>query len=230
MTNSGFQIFGLDEVNERAQLSPGVKGIHIYNGHINESSGKSVLTMYIKRDPGGNWPAEQMAYINKLKGNFTVVLKPSNEFFYVSSYEASNAAPNLFSGLNGTNESLLDLVNKITALEAEKVVLTARINELQEDLKQFETAGDKFSYALEQLFYKVAPSFGILPKMDQPLNGSNMSNNNWQTQPLTNDLNEPSIENALEVIYSAFGEEWLIKFASKIQQNPSLVNQLKSML
>ena len=229
MNNQSFQIFGLDEVNERAQLSPNVKGIHIYNGHINESTGKSVLTMYIKRDPGGSWPAEQMTYINKLKGNFTVVLKPSNEFFYVSSYEATNTAPNLFSNLNGTNESLLDLVNKITALEAEKSALLARVNELQNDLKQFESAGDKFSYALEQLFYKVAPTFGLMPKLDEPLNGSNM-NSNWQNQPLTNELNEPSIENALEIIYSAFGEEWLIKFAGKIQQNPTLVNQLKSML
>lgn len=229
MNNQSFQIFGLDEVNERAKLSPGVKGIHIYNGHINESTGKSVLTMYIKRDPGGNWPAEQMAYINKLKGNFTVVLKPSNEFFYISSYEAQNTAPNLFNSLNGSNEGLLDLVNKITALEAEKIALIARVNELQDDLKQFETAGDKFSYALEQLFYKVAPTFGLMPKIDQPLNGTNM-NNNWQQQPLTNELNEPSIENALEVIYGAFGEEWLIKFAAKIQQQPSLVNQLKTML
>ena len=229
MTNSSVQIFGLDEVAERVKLSPGVKGIHIYKGHINENSGKSVLTMFIKRDSGGNWPAEQIAYINKLKGNFTVVLKPSNEFFYVSSYEASNAQPNLFSGLNGSNESLLDLVNKITALEAEKIALTTRVNELQEDLKQFETAGDKFSYALEQLFYKVAPTFGLMPQINEPLNGTPM-NNNWQQQPLTNDLNEPSIENALEIIYSAFGEAWLIKFAGKIQQQPNLVNQLKSML
>jgi hypothetical protein len=228
--NDHAQIFSLDEVAERAGLSPGVKGIHIYNGHINESTGgKSVLTMYIRRDPGGNWPADQMAYINKLRGNFTVVLKPSNEFFYITSYQ-DNTAPNLFNGAGIPNESLLDLVNKITALEAEKALMSAKILELTEDLKQFETAGDKFSYALEQLFYKVAPKFGLMPALnEQPLNGvPNMEN--WQKIQLGNEVSERNIESALEVIYTAFGEDFLLKFAHRIQAQPGLVNQLKSMI
>jgi len=185
--------------------------------------------MYIRRDPGGNWPADQMAYINKLRGNFTVVLKPSNEFFYITSYQ-DNTAPNLFNGAGIPNESLLDLVNKITALEAEKALMSAKILELTEDLKQFETAGDKFSYALEQLFYKVAPKFGLMPALnEQPLNGiPNMEN--WQKIQLGNEVTERNIEQALEVIYTAFGEEFLLKFAHKIQAQPGLVNQLKSML
>jgi len=228
--NDSAQIFTLDEVAERAGLSPGVKGIHIYNGHINESTGgKSVLTMYIRRDPGGNWPADQMAYIKKLRGNFTVVLKPSNEFFYITSYQ-DNTAPNLFNGAGIPNESLLDLVNKITALEAEKALMSAKIIELTEDLKNFETAGDKFSYALEQLFYKVAPKFGLMPALnEQPLNGiPNMEN--WQKIQLGNEVSERNIESALEVIYTAFGEDFLLKFAHRIQAQPGLVNQLKSMI
>ena len=228
--NDHAQIFTLDEVAERAGLSPGVKGIHIYNGHINESTGgKSVLTMYIRRDPGGNWPNDQMAYIKKLRGNFTVVLKPSNEFFYITSFQENNA-PNLFNGVGNQNESILDLVNKITALEAEKAQMSARIIELTEDLKNFETAGDKFSYALEQLFYKVAPKFGIMPAMnEQPINGIPQMEN-WQKIQLGDQINEYNIEQALEVIYSAFGEEFLLKFAHKIQAQPTLVNQLKSMI
>lgn len=228
--NDHAQIFALDEVAERAGLSPGVKGIHIYNGHINESTGgKSVLTMYIRRDPGGNWPADQMAYINKLRGNFTVVLKPSNEFFYITSYQ-DNTAPNLFNGAGVSNESLLDLVNKITALEAEKALMSAKILELTEDLKNFETAGDKFSYALEQLFYKVAPKLGLMPELnEQPLNGIPQMEN-WQKIQLGNEVSERNIESALEVIYTAFGEEFLLKFAHKIQGQPGLVNQLKSMI
>jgi hypothetical protein len=228
--NDHAQIFTLDEVAERASLSPGVKGIHIYNGHINESTGgKSVLTMYIRRDPGGNWPADQMAYINKLRGNFTVVLKPSNEFFYITSYQ-EQTAPNLFNGAGVPTENLLDLVNKITALEAEKALMSARIVELTEDLKNFETAGDKFSYALEQLFYKVAPKFGLMPELnEQPLNGIPQMEN-WQKIQLGNEVSERNIESALEVIYTAFGEEFLLKFAHKIQAQPGLVNQLKSMI
>ena len=53
---------------------------------------------------------------------------------------------------------------------------------------------------------------------------------NWQKIQLGDQINEYNIEQALEVIYSAFGEEFLLKFAHKIQAQPTLVNQLKSMI
>jgi hypothetical protein len=53
---------------------------------------------------------------------------------------------------------------------------------------------------------------------------------NWQKIQLGNEVSERNIESALEVIYTAFGEDFLLKFAHRIQAQPGLVNQLKSMI
>jgi hypothetical protein len=224
------QIFDLNEVSVRANLSPGVKSIHIYNGHVNDQTkGRAALMLFIKRDPNGSWPAEQMAYINKLKGNFTVVLKPSNEFFYIT----SGSNNDLFSmqGVPGGNENIIELVNRITALEAEKVQLLLKITDLEDELKNFESASDKFSVALEKLFFSVAPKLGLLPNQNNTvMNGTNTNEPNWQNTPVSNELTEENLNAALYVIYDAFGDDFIVKFAQKIQRETNLVNQLKMML
>ena len=187
--------------------------------------------MYIKRDAAGKWPHDQMAYIQRLKGNFTVVLKPSNEFFYISS-NTGNAYNGLFNGGEpaATDQNILDLVNRITALEAEKISLLHQVENLTQELKQFETASDKFTYALENLFFKIAPKLGLMP--EPVLNGTQTNTHNmeaWQNIKIDHS-SERGVEQALEVIYMAFGDEFLMKFAQRIQDQPQLVQQLKAMI
>lgn len=225
------QIFDLNEVNTRALLSPNVRSIHIYSGHIADNNKKAVLTLFIKRDDAGAWPAEQLAYIQRLKGNFTVVLKPSNEFFYISSFNATE--PNLFNTMQGYqgNENILELVNRITTLQAENSDLKNTIAELKEQLENFETGSDKFVYALEKLFYQVAPKLGLSSfNNTQSMQGTNNTAVDWQTVQLSNELNEQNIEAALYVIYAAFGDEFVLKFAKRIQREPNLVTQLSMMI
>lgn len=224
------QIFDLSEVNTRALLSPNIRTIHIYSGHLQDNNKKAVLALFIKRDDAGNWPHDQLAYVQKLKGNYTVVLKPSNEFFYISSF--NNNEPHLFTPMQGigTNENIMELVNKITMLQSENLELKNTITELREELSNFETGSDKFVHALEKLFFTVAPKLGLMDSPNiQPMQGTENAVN-WQTVQLTNELNEKNVEAALYVIYAAFGDEFVLKFAKKIQNNPSLVNQLSTMI
>jgi hypothetical protein len=232
--NDAVQIFGLDEVQERAAMAaPGVRMINIYQGHIKESGGRNILTLSIKRDDTGNFPPAQLQYVQRLRGNFTAVLLPTKEYFYITSSAAMNGGGQ-FNFLPYELEPQAQdpgvLLEKILQLQTENLELKALNKELQQDLAELETGADKFSFALEKLFYRIAPAFGIMDnptKKTNPMNGQ--PQNEFQTIDLSGD-DEQTIENALTVLLMSFGEDNILKFARRIQQNPNLVNTLIPML
>jgi len=235
--SDAIQIFPLEEVRERAELAqPGAKCINIFQGHIRESGGRNILTMAIKRDENGNWPQQQLDYVKRLKGNFTAVILPAKEFFYISSSSSHQPPPLFYSPFDDYQENqfqppgnLNEIVQQLLKLQKENEALKLENKELKEELNGLESGADKFSYALEKLFYRVAPSLGLMDKPNnyKPMDGTEKAE--WQTVDLSGN-DEDTIERALGVLYLAFGDESILNFARRLQHNPNLVVTLKQMI
>lgn len=243
--SDAIQIFPLDEVIERASLAgPKVKSINLYQGHIRDNSQRNVLTYSIRRAENGQWPADQLAYLKRLRGNYTAVVMPGKEFFYVSSHGGLNGLQQDFNFMpyelqqDYPQAGLAEIVQQLLAAQKENARLIQENDQLRDQLAQLETGADKFSYALEKLFYKVAPALGIMQADSAPMQGNkhqhNMANENegaqdWRAVDLSGQ-DEAAIESALGVIYLAFGDESVLTFARRLQQNPNLVTSLKAMI
>ncbi len=228
----------MNEVAVRATMADTAKAINIYQGHIRESGNRNVLTLVIRRGQDGNFPAAQLEYVSRLKGNFTAVLMPGREYFYISSSTGRpNAQHEIFnwSPFNDDTPSqdLGVLVQRIVDLEKENDALREENSELKDELSGLETGADKFSYALEQLFYKVAPKLGLGDFTNNQKSNRSMNapdeENDWRTFDVSGNTEE-DVQRALGVLLFAFGEDYVLRFARKLQQNPSLVNTLKSMI
>lgn len=234
--NEAVQIFSLSEVKERAELAgERAQFINIYNGHIKESGQRGVLTMTIRRNGDGSWPDKQLHYVSKLRGNFTAVIMPTKEYFYISSTShAMNGEINFLSPFEDHHQNLdlNEIVKQLLQVNTENENLRRENAELKKELLALESGADKFSYALEKLFFKIAPAMGILPKENnQPMQGTEQTTG----APGIHDLDlsgndERAIENAIAVLLISFGEENILKFGRRIQQNPNLVNTLIPML
>lgn len=235
--NDAVQIFSLSEVKERAELAgERAQFINIYNGHIKESGQRGVLTMTIRRNGDGSWPDKQLHYVSKLRGNFTAVIMPTKEYFYISSTsQAMNGEINFLSPFDDQHQNLdlQDIVKQLLQVNTENENLRRENAELKKELSALESGADKFSYALEKLFFKIAPAMGILPKQNnfQPMQGTEQTTG----APSIHDLDlsgndERAIENAIAVLLISFGEENILKFGRRIQHNPNLVNTLIPLL
>lgn len=226
------QIFPMAEILERAELaSPGVKSFDVYQGHVTSPGQHSVLVLKLLRNNGQFNPA-QLAYTAKLRGNFTVVARPGNETFYISSDPLNFPMQGIEQGelfhLGGQYGTLStnEYVNRLLELERENTALRQSNEALKKELEQFQDAGGKFSYALNNLLENfILPKFAGTPQA-QPIQGT-MSN--LKNIPIQGTHDE-QLEGAVAVIIAAFGEDWVIKFAKKLQDDPQKVDLIKQYL
>jgi len=98
-------------------------------------------------------------------------------------------------------------------LESER--LKNRIAELEEEHENNNMWGQRFGTALNMIIEKWV--------------GGSGANTTMEVEPVLNGSEDMSeTEKALTIIVSSFGEEWVQKFAGKIQREPNLIPQIKN--
>lgn len=214
--NSG--IFTIDYVKQRAAMAGKLSRIDIYQGFINPANKGQQLVKVQEirplndRDFGDVWNFFERTTF----GDFTAVFFPSREII-----PFTNKSENLT--LNGnepmyqnipTEEQINAQVQKI--LENER--LKFRLQQLEEEREENDKWGERMGVALSMLMERFlgVPGGSIETETETALQGTNT----------TTDMNPT--EQALVILVQKFGEEWLQKFAAKIEKEPHLVNQIKS--
>jgi len=231
MSEATIQIFDISDVVGRANLARNAKRINVYNGHLTgANNARNVLIFQTARNEGEPWNADDLNYIQTLRGRHTIVFMPQKEFMLGESnvnprpgytipmqgIYSLNGPQNEQPGHEYNNAGQLELVNRILSLERENEKLKNELSEALEDLEQFETAGGKFAYSLEQVFFSIAPKLGInlgglntqQPKQQQPMDGTNQD---WKEIDCSGNT-EQHVENALIVLVEAFGADFVLKF------------------
>jgi cell division protein FtsL len=236
------QIFPITEVPQRlAVCDSKVNKVCFYVGHVTDNKpGKLVLSYTLRKNNLGIWPPEQLEYLATLRGDFTVQLMPTKEVFYVSAGKNNPLQGNLFSiyGEDNNNhllnEDVLTLVQKITILERQNDTLQKEVENLQEQVQYFESAGNKFSYSMEQLIGRMFPQIQTFMSTNQaptrqraaaPMQGGETFD--WQTYKSDQEL---ELKDAFLILAAALSEEKIIEIAEKLQDNPALVQQIKTFL
>lgn len=243
MSAATFQIFTIDDLQDKARLNDRAKYISIFSDHLINSNARAVKVAQIRRQADGSWPQHEFDFLSKYKGNYTAQFEPGKELMFLT-LEGNNgraAAPNygmFYPGMQGTegaqyfNQDTMALVERILELEKKVLSLQQENKDLKDGLQQFETGADRLAYAAGLFAEKIIfPRLGIF---DTPLtnqnNNSNMQGaNEWQNLDVSGDT-DGHIENALILITEAFGEDFVLKFARKVKANPGLVDQLKLMI
>lgn len=210
-------IFNLDYVKQRAQMAGKLTRVDIYSGFVNPANkAQAVVKVQEIRPVNERDFGNVFDFFEKTTyGDFTAVFFPSREIIYFSNKGTSEImngtnTPN-FQGIP-TEEQVKAQVEKI--LENER--LKQRLAELEAEQENNSMWGNRMGVALEML---VGNLLGI-PK-----------NNITETEPVlqgTETENMNKTEQALVILVNQFGEEWLQKFAAKVQAEPHIVNQIKN--
>lgn len=213
-------IFNLDYVKQRAQMAGKLTRVDIYSGFVNPANkAQAVVKVQEIRPVSDREFGNVFDFFEKTTfGDFTAVFFPSREIIYFSNKgtEMMNGtqAPT-FQGIP-TEDQVQAQVQKI--LENER--LKQRLADLEAEAEQTSEWGKRMGIALEML---IGNMLGI-SKSEAPepaLNGTAT-----ETEYDTSNMNET--EKALVILVQKFGEEWLQKFAAKIEREPHLVNQIKN--
>jgi len=230
------QIFPLNEIAERAKLvSERVKTMDVFSGHITRPDQKGMLQFKIVRDKSGQFNPLQLQHaITNMRGDFTVICRPTNETFHVSSKDLSALTP-----MNGFYGSMFDqsagggmqmpgdvneLVNRLINAEALVRQLSDENEKLRDELEQFETNSGRLTHSLNNLLEQfIFPKFGVSAPA-APMNGTQQQQQNMAAQERT----EQEISEALHTIIEAFGVDWVCRFAATIKGDAGKVQQIKT--
>jgi hypothetical protein len=202
-------VFTTDYVKKRAEMAGKLTKIDIYSGFVNPANRAQnvVKIQEIRPDANKDFRNVWEFFQNTTFGDFTAVFLPSKEIIYFS---------NKGELLNGNEEmAYIPTEEQINAqvqrvLEIER--LKTKIEQLEAEREHQDEIGSKFGTAITILIEKLMG--GNTPVNVEPvLNGSE---------------NLDETENALAVIVAAFGEDWVVKFANKIQREPHIVPQIKN--
>jgi hypothetical protein len=210
-------IFNLDYVKQRAQMAGKLTRVDIYSGFVNPGNKtQNVVKVQEIRPVNERDFGNVFDFFEKTTfGDFTAVFFPSREIIYFSNKgsEVMNGTqtPN-FQGIP-TEQQVQAQVEKI--LENER--LKQRLADLENEQEENTVWGQRMGAALEML---IGRFIGISPietatETEPVLNGTDTENMN-------------PTEKALVILVQNFGEEWLQKFASKIQKEPHIVPQIKN--
>jgi len=213
-------IYTLDYVKQRAQMAGKLSRVDIYSGFVNPGNkAQPVVKVQEIRPLGERDFGNVFEFFEKTTfGEFTAVFFPSREIIYFT-----NKGSEMINGTQQTNfqgipseEVVQAQVQKI--LENER--LKQRLADLEEEAAENSEWGKRMGIAVEMLI----GNFLGLPKNSQEpqpaLNGTD--GEEYDTTHMSD------TEKALVVIVKNFGEDWIKKFAAKIQENPSLVPQIKN--
>lgn len=241
---SHIQFFPLTELRNRAAMvGENIKGIKIYNGE----GTKGALILDIRRTADGTFPDSAFDFFeSKYNGIYTAVFSPGKETIFLESSGSDNnyRLPFQFDNpMNGANAQMgkyqqfdaMQLINRILELEKENTELKRDIEELDEEVKKVDTIRGMVEPSLVNIFTQyVVPFFA--PKT-APLNSTQPNSNtqqnmsDWRTKHIVvvGDEDETT-NNALTVIYEAFGAQDVVRIAQKLQAQPQLINALRGML
>ena len=206
-------------VKQSAEQAGKLTRIDIYRGFIDPGN-KVQISLKVKeirpfneRDFGNSFELfEQNNF-----GDFTAVFFPSREIIYFSNKgnEMINGThtPN-FQGIP-TEEQVKAQVQKI--LENER--LKQRLADLEAEAEENTMWGNRMGVALEML---VGNFLGLSKNSLAPEAALNGTETEYDTS------NMSDTEKALVIIVKNFGEDWIKKFAAKIQNEPNIVPQIKN--
>lgn len=244
MINSTYQIWPITEVRSRAQTAgESVTSIKVFSGHVFPGAKTGVVIADIRK-VGDKWPDAQFTFLEKHNGSYTAVLFPTKETMYLdSSTNTDNRFPFSYDfPMNGYGSTApaqgsqyqsmeaMQLINKILELEKRVFQLSEDKKRLAEELREFNTSSGKFQHALMGVLDQwVLPKLGFNNELNfnqntMPIQGQEQQDFNWQGHPVAD------LESGLMVLVAAFGDDMIIRFAKRIQQNPSLINTLSSMM
>jgi len=212
-------IFNLDYVKQRAQMAGKLTRVDIYSGFVNPGNkAQAVVKVQEIRPLNEREFGNVFDFFEKTTfGDFTAVFFPSREIIYFS-----NKGGEMMNGTNQatfqgipTEEQVKAQVEKI--LENER--LKQRLAELEEEQENNSMWGNRMGVALEMLVGNLLgiPGKNVSSETEPVLQGTEID---------TENMNET--EKALVILVQKFGEEWLQKFAAKVQNEPNLVNQIKN--
>jgi hypothetical protein len=210
-------IFNLDYVKQRAQMAGKLTRVDIYSGFVNPGNKtQNVVKVQEIRPVNERDFGNVFDFFEKTTfGDFTAVFFPSREIIYFS-----NKGNEIMNGTETPNFQGIPTEQQVQA-QVEKILENERLKQRLADLEaeQEETTvwGQRMGAAMEML---IGNLLGIKPvnvatESEPVLNGTDTENMN-------------PTEKALVILVQNFGEEWLQKFASKIQAEPHIVPQIKN--
>ena len=212
-------IFNLDYVKQRAQMAGKLSRVDIYSGFVNPGNkAQAVVKVQEIRPLNEREFGNVFDFFEKTTfGDFTAVFFPSREIIYFSNKgnEMINGThtPN-FQGIP-TEEQVQAQVQKI--LENER--LKQRLADLEAEAEENTMWGNRMGVALEMLVGNFLGLPKNSPAPEAALNGT-------ETEYDTSNMSDT--EKALVILVQNFGEEWIKKFAAKIQNEPNIVPQIKN--
>jgi hypothetical protein len=213
-------IHKIEYVKQSAISAGKLSRIDIYRGFIDPGN-KTQIALKVKeirpiseRDFGNKFELfEQNEY-----GDFTAVFFPSREIIYFT-----NKGSEI---MNGTQQPSFQGIpsEEVVQAQVQKILenerLKQRLADLEEEAAENSEWGKRMGIAVEMLI----GNFLGLPKNNQEpqpaLNGTD--GEEYDTTHMSD------TEKALVLIVKNFGEDWIKKFAAKIQADPSLVSQIKN--
>jgi len=178
---------------------------NVYRGLITKNDDPATLVYQFLHNT--DIPAELDFFENHHKGFFTLKFDGRGSIVHFANGDDTSmqGVPNL--GIN--NEA----ANKIVELRIENEKLKFEVMQLREQLEEFQDHGSKFGYALGKAAEFLFPQL----RNEMPMQGTPNTNNTME-----------DLENALGILLDKFGDEWLIKFANHCQNNPNVVDQVKT--
>lgn len=204
-------IFTIDYVKKRAEMAGKLTKIDIYSGFVNPGNRQQHVVKIQEIRPDGNRDFSNVweFFQNTTFGDFTAVFLPSKEIIYFS-----NKTEQVLNGTENMNyipneEQVNAQVQRILEIER----LKNKVAELEMERENQDDISSKFGTAITILIDKVLGGGSGAVNVEPVLNGSA-------------DLNET--ENALAIIVAAFGEQWVVNFANKVQREPQIVPQIKN--
>lgn len=213
------QVNNIEYVKKRAELSGKLSRIDIYNGFINPGNKGQALIKVQEIRPSterDNLDSVFSFFEKTTHGDFTAVFFPSREIIYFSNKgsEVMNGTNNQYSGIP-TEEMIQAQVAKI--LENER--LKDKLARLEAEAEENSMWGKRMGVAMEMLVSNLLGlNKNVEMEAEPALNGTETID--------TSNMNET--ERALVILVEKFGEEWLKKFAAKIQAEPHIVPQIKN--
>ena len=210
------EIKTLDYVKDHASGERKLTKIDVYRGFINPDNRASKLLKAKEILPDQNGSFENgLEHFSKMNiGDFTLYFPGSRTWLYFSNKSDSAMNGTNFNYQNiPTEEQIQAQVQKI--LENER--LKMRLEELEAEQEENDMWGTRMGVAMNMLLDRFigGNSSQSIPTSEPALQGTDGE----QFNPT---------EAALVILVNAFGEEWLQKFAAKIQADPKLINQIKA--
>jgi hypothetical protein len=206
-------LYDINYVKEYAGLQPKISRINIFEGICNPRDKRNSKAACIAPNAQGQF-ADQLDHFAKHRfGDFTVEFAPGGVTVPIRNLKpgemsnALNGTENMNYGIP-TEEMIQAQVQKI--LENER--LKMRLAQLEEEAENNNKWGERFGAALNMVIDRFVP--GAAQTMD--------------SEPILNGTGLNGTEEALVILVEQFGEEWLQKFAAKVQADPALVKQIKA--